>query len=157
MYVFIYEMSFLLFPEDCEGWSKVGYSTNRLDLWWKLNSGVLTALWRDMTWLSDVFASLESGEHWCFGVISVWRMCSHCFCVLQISSTLSWSLYELSRHPEVQTALRDEVRRVMKGRSVPEARDVAAMPLMKAVIKEILRYESSLVSSDTVHPVHYIK
>uniref|UniRef100_A0A9J7YCZ9 Cytochrome P450, family 27, subfamily B, polypeptide 1 n=1 Tax=Cyprinus carpio carpio TaxID=630221 RepID=A0A9J7YCZ9_CYPCA len=56
-----------------------------------------------------------------------------------ISSTLSWSLYELSRHPEVQTALRDEVRRVMKGRSVPEARDVAAMPLMKAVIKEILR------------------
>uniref|UniRef100_A0A672RR94 25-hydroxyvitamin D-1 alpha hydroxylase, mitochondrial n=2 Tax=Sinocyclocheilus grahami TaxID=75366 RepID=A0A672RR94_SINGR len=56
-----------------------------------------------------------------------------------ISSTLSWSLYELSRHPEVQTALRDEVRHVMKGRSVPEARDVAAMPLMKAVMKEILR------------------
>ncbi|XP_052425854.1 25-hydroxyvitamin D-1 alpha hydroxylase, mitochondrial [Carassius gibelio] len=56
-----------------------------------------------------------------------------------ISGTLSWSLYELSRHPEVQTALRDEVRRVMKDRSVPEARDVAAMPLMKAVIKEILR------------------
>ncbi|KAL0181260.1 hypothetical protein M9458_023666, partial [Cirrhinus mrigala] len=55
-----------------------------------------------------------------------------------ISSTLSWSLYELSRHPDIQTALRDEVLSVMKGRSVPEARDVAAMPLMKAVMKEIL-------------------
>lgn len=81
--------------------------------------------------------------------------------MLQISSTLSWSLYELSRHPEVQAALRDEVLRVMKGRSVPEARDVAAMPLMKAVMKEILRYEESseplLVSSNAVHSVHYIK
>ncbi len=67
--------------------------------------------------------------------------------MLQISSTLSWSLYELSRHPEVQAALRDEVWRVMKGRSIPEARDVAAMPLMKAVMKEILRYEESSETS----------
>ncbi|NP_001298720.1 25-hydroxyvitamin D-1 alpha hydroxylase, mitochondrial [Danio rerio] len=56
-----------------------------------------------------------------------------------ISSTLSWSLYELSRHPDVQTALRDEVLSVMKDRSVPQASDVAAMPLLKAVVKEILR------------------
>ncbi|KAK9966094.1 hypothetical protein ABG768_003223 [Culter alburnus] len=56
-----------------------------------------------------------------------------------ISSTLSWSLYELSRHPDIQNALRDEVQSVMKGRTVPDASDVAAMPLMKAVMKEILR------------------
>uniref|UniRef100_A0A8C2WQ48 Cytochrome P450, family 27, subfamily B, polypeptide 1 n=1 Tax=Cyclopterus lumpus TaxID=8103 RepID=A0A8C2WQ48_CYCLU len=42
-----------------------------------------------------------------------------------ISSTMSWSLYELSRHPE--------------GRSIPEAKDVACMPLLKATVKEVLR------------------
>ncbi|XP_069509456.1 25-hydroxyvitamin D-1 alpha hydroxylase, mitochondrial [Ambystoma mexicanum] len=56
-----------------------------------------------------------------------------------ISSTLSWSLYELSRHPEVQTALYHEVRDVLQGRPIPSAADVAAMPLMKAVVKEVLR------------------
>ncbi|KAI1891084.1 hypothetical protein AGOR_G00160260 [Albula goreensis] len=56
-----------------------------------------------------------------------------------ISSTMSWSLYELSRHPEVQAALRAEVLGVLKGRQVPGANDVAQMPLMKAVVKEVLR------------------
>ncbi|KAA0708090.1 25-hydroxyvitamin D-1 alpha hydroxylase, mitochondrial [Triplophysa tibetana] len=56
-----------------------------------------------------------------------------------ISSTLSWSLYELSRHPEIQNALRAEVLNVLQGRTLPKASDVAAMPLMKAVMKEILR------------------
>ncbi|XP_051966971.1 25-hydroxyvitamin D-1 alpha hydroxylase, mitochondrial [Xyrauchen texanus] len=56
-----------------------------------------------------------------------------------ISSTLSWSLYELSRHPRIQNALRDEVLRILQGRNIPNASDVGAMPLMKAVVKEILR------------------
>ncbi|XP_018581028.1 25-hydroxyvitamin D-1 alpha hydroxylase, mitochondrial [Scleropages formosus] len=56
-----------------------------------------------------------------------------------ISSTLSWSLYELSRHPEVQNALRGEVLTVLKGEKTPRATDVAKMPLMKAVVKEVLR------------------
>ncbi|KAJ1160035.1 hypothetical protein NDU88_000537 [Pleurodeles waltl] len=56
-----------------------------------------------------------------------------------ISSTLSWSLYELSRHPEVQTALYHEIRDTLQGRLVPSAADVTGMPLMKAVVKEVLR------------------
>ncbi|KAL4655581.1 25-hydroxyvitamin D-1 alpha hydroxylase, mitochondrial [Arapaima gigas] len=56
-----------------------------------------------------------------------------------ISSTLSWSLYELSRHPEVQDALREEVLAVLKGKKIPRATDVAKMPFMKAVVKEVLR------------------
>ncbi|XP_021465760.1 25-hydroxyvitamin D-1 alpha hydroxylase, mitochondrial [Oncorhynchus mykiss] len=56
-----------------------------------------------------------------------------------ISSTMSWSLYELSRHTEVQASLREEVLTVMGGRRVPGAADVARMPLMKAVVKEVLR------------------
>ncbi|TKS71513.1 25-hydroxyvitamin D-1 alpha hydroxylase, mitochondrial [Collichthys lucidus] len=56
-----------------------------------------------------------------------------------ISATMSWSLYELSRHPEVQTSLREEVLSIMDGRSVPEAADVARMPLLKATVKEVLR------------------
>ncbi|KAJ7999276.1 hypothetical protein DPEC_G00213750 [Dallia pectoralis] len=56
-----------------------------------------------------------------------------------ISSTMSWALYELSRHPEVQESLREEVLSVMRDRRVPGAADVARMPLMKAVVKEVLR------------------
>lgn len=56
-----------------------------------------------------------------------------------ISSTLSWSLYELSRHPEIQESLRSEVMKVLGDRRTPTAADVALMPLLKAVIKEITR------------------
>ncbi|KAM9860307.1 25-hydroxyvitamin D-1 alpha hydroxylase, mitochondrial [Aulostomus maculatus] len=56
-----------------------------------------------------------------------------------ISSTMSWSLYELSRHPEVQASLRDEILSVLEGRSIPGAADVARMPLLKATVKEVLR------------------
>ncbi|CAN9512277.1 unnamed protein product [Ophioblennius macclurei] len=56
-----------------------------------------------------------------------------------ISSTMSWSLYELSRHPDVQTALREEVLAVLGTRKIPDAADVARMPLLKATVKEVLR------------------
>lgn len=57
-----------------------------------------------------------------------------------ISSTMSWSLYELSRHPEVQASLRAEVLGVLGGdRRVPTAADVSRMPLLKATVKEVLR------------------
>uniref|UniRef100_A0A8C6SF53 Cytochrome P450, family 27, subfamily B, polypeptide 1 n=1 Tax=Neogobius melanostomus TaxID=47308 RepID=A0A8C6SF53_9GOBI len=56
-----------------------------------------------------------------------------------ISSTLSWTLYELSRHPEVQSRLREEVLKVLGDRRIPEAADVAQMSLLKATVKEVLR------------------
>ncbi|KAM9319308.1 25-hydroxyvitamin D-1 alpha hydroxylase, mitochondrial [Gastrophryne carolinensis] len=56
-----------------------------------------------------------------------------------ISSTLSWSLYELARHPQVQSALHKEITDVLQGRTIATAADVAKMPLMKAVVKEVLR------------------
>ena len=59
----------------------------------------------------------------------------------QISSTMSWSLYELSRHPELQASLRSEVLSALGGRRVAEAADVARMPLLKATVKEVLRYK----------------
>lgn len=57
----------------------------------------------------------------------------------QISSTMSWSMYELSRHPEVQASLREEVLSVLGGRRTPEAADVARMPFLKATVKEVHR------------------
>lgn len=55
---------------------------------------------------------------------------------------MSWSLYELSRHQAVQASLREEVLSVLGGRKVPTAADVAQMPLLKATIKEVLRWDS---------------
>ncbi|XP_075054111.1 25-hydroxyvitamin D-1 alpha hydroxylase, mitochondrial [Mixophyes fleayi] len=56
-----------------------------------------------------------------------------------ISSTLSWSLYELARHPKIQSSLHKEIKDVLQGRIIATAADVARMPLMKAVVKEVLR------------------
>ncbi|KAL4646211.1 25-hydroxyvitamin D-1 alpha hydroxylase, mitochondrial-like [Arapaima gigas] len=59
--------------------------------------------------------------------------------IFTFSSTLSWCLYELSRHPEIQTAMRNEVLMVLGGKQIPGAPEVAQMQLMKAVVKEVLR------------------
>ncbi|XP_013926884.1 PREDICTED: 25-hydroxyvitamin D-1 alpha hydroxylase, mitochondrial [Thamnophis sirtalis] len=56
-----------------------------------------------------------------------------------ISSTLSWSLYELSRHAQIQAAVHEEITTVMQDNLIPSAADVAQMPLLKAVVKEVLR------------------
>uniref|UniRef100_A0A8C5NCP2 25-hydroxyvitamin D-1 alpha hydroxylase, mitochondrial n=1 Tax=Gouania willdenowi TaxID=441366 RepID=A0A8C5NCP2_GOUWI len=58
---------------------------------------------------------------------------------VRISSTMSWSLYELSRHPEFQASLRAEVLAVLEGRKIANAEDIARMPLLKATVKEVLR------------------
>lgn len=42
----------------------------------------------------------------------------------------------------MQVSLREEVLSVLGGRRVPTAADVAQMPLLKATIKEVLRWES---------------
>ncbi|XP_067362046.1 25-hydroxyvitamin D-1 alpha hydroxylase, mitochondrial isoform X1 [Channa argus] len=69
-----------------------------------------------------------------------------------ISSTMSWFLYELSRHPEVQTSLREEVLSVLEGRRIPEAADVARMPLLKATVKEVLRLYPVIPANARVIP-----
>ncbi|NIG60885.1 25-hydroxyvitamin D-1 alpha hydroxylase, mitochondrial-like [Pontoporia blainvillei] len=58
-----------------------------------------------------------------------------------VSSTLSWALYELSRHPEVQAALHSEITAALgPGSSAhPSATALSQLPLLKAVIKEVLR------------------
>ncbi|XP_020381049.2 25-hydroxyvitamin D-1 alpha hydroxylase, mitochondrial [Rhincodon typus] len=56
-----------------------------------------------------------------------------------ISSTMSWTLYELSRHPDIQTALHREIKAIVGDKHIPSATDVAKMSLMKAVVKEVLR------------------
>ncbi|XP_067385750.1 25-hydroxyvitamin D-1 alpha hydroxylase, mitochondrial [Emydura macquarii macquarii] len=79
-----------------------------------------------------------------------------------ISSTLSWSLYELSRHPRVQALLQEEIARVMGGSPVPSAADVAQMPLLKAVVKEALRLypvipgNARVISDRDIHVGEYL-
>lgn len=55
------------------------------------------------------------------------------------SNTLAWGLYHLSKNPEVQTALHKEVVGVAPPGKVPQHKDFAHMPLLRAVIKETLR------------------
>ncbi|KAG5283388.1 hypothetical protein AALO_G00041520 [Alosa alosa] len=55
------------------------------------------------------------------------------------SNTMMWTLYQLSREPEVQDTLFQEVNHCVKGDGIPTAQDVTNMPYLKAVIKEALR------------------
>ncbi|XP_046902332.1 sterol 26-hydroxylase, mitochondrial-like isoform X3 [Hypomesus transpacificus] len=55
------------------------------------------------------------------------------------SNTMMWAMYLLSKYPEVQDTLHQEVSKCVPGEDIPSAYDVARMPYLKAVIKEALR------------------
>ncbi|MBW01712.1 Cytochrome P450 27C1, partial [Eschrichtius robustus] len=57
----------------------------------------------------------------------------------QTSFTLSWAVYLLARHPEVQQTVYREIVRNLGERHVPTAADVPKVPLVRALLKETLR------------------
>uniref|UniRef100_A0A8C9AJ15 Cytochrome P450 family 27 subfamily B member 1 n=1 Tax=Prolemur simus TaxID=1328070 RepID=A0A8C9AJ15_PROSS len=80
-----------------------------------------------------------------------------------VSNTLSWALYELSRHPEVQTALHSEITTALGPGSSghPPATTLSQLPLLKAVVKEVLRLYpvvpgNSRVPDKDIHVGDYI-
>lgn len=74
----------------------------------------------------------------------------------QTSNTLSWALYHLARDPRVQDRLYREINAVCADRRKPSVDDLQAMPYLKAVIKETLRWAVScapLCKNIWTHPV----
>ncbi|XP_056145405.1 sterol 26-hydroxylase, mitochondrial [Lampris incognitus] len=55
------------------------------------------------------------------------------------SNTMMWVMYQLSRNPEVQNILYEEVSRCIPNDHIPSVEEVNRMPYLKAVIKEALR------------------
>jgi len=54
------------------------------------------------------------------------------------ASALTWTWYLLSRHPEVEAKLADELRRVLAGRA-PSVDDLPRLPYTEMVIREAIR------------------
>ncbi|XP_060051006.1 25-hydroxyvitamin D-1 alpha hydroxylase, mitochondrial [Erinaceus europaeus] len=80
-----------------------------------------------------------------------------------VSNTLSWALYELSRHPEVQMALHSEITAALGPGSHAHlpATTLSQLPLLKAVVKEVLRLYpvvpgNSRVPDKDIHVGDYI-
>ncbi|KAF4796952.1 Cytochrome P450 27C1 [Turdus rufiventris] len=55
------------------------------------------------------------------------------------SFTLSWAIYLLAKHPEVQQRVYEEIANKLRKDQVPVAHDVPKLPLIRAVLKETLR------------------
>ncbi|XP_075345851.1 25-hydroxyvitamin D-1 alpha hydroxylase, mitochondrial, partial [Mycteria americana] len=69
-----------------------------------------------------------------------------------ISSTLSWSLYELARHPGVQAALHRELAAALGSGCGPSATALGQVPLLRAVVKETLRLYPVIPANARVVP-----
>jgi cytochrome P450 len=55
-----------------------------------------------------------------------------------VGAALAWTWYLLGRHPEVQEAVHDEVRGLLRGRS-PTFDDLPQLPLVRAAFEEAMR------------------
>ncbi|KAJ8389793.1 hypothetical protein AAFF_G00114990 [Aldrovandia affinis] len=55
------------------------------------------------------------------------------------SFTLSWSIYLLALHPQVQQRIYEEVERTLRPGQVPVSEDIPRMPLIRGLVKETLR------------------
>ncbi|XP_051839495.1 sterol 26-hydroxylase, mitochondrial [Antechinus flavipes] len=55
------------------------------------------------------------------------------------ANTLTWAFYHLAQDPELQEALYQEVIGVVPPGQIPQSKNFAHMPLLKAVVKEALR------------------
>jgi hypothetical protein len=66
------------------------------------------------------------------------------------ANTLSWALFELTRHPDIQDKLRAEIREKIteKGNNVFSERDFESMPYLTAVVK-VSRALRALSASDS--------
>ena len=68
----------------------------------------------------------------------------HTFFTLQTSNVLGFTIYHVSRNPEVQARLHDEVTRVLNGR-IATAEDLPKMQYLKNVIRESMRFDCSII------------
>uniref|UniRef100_A0A8C9EBH3 Cytochrome P450 family 27 subfamily C member 1 n=1 Tax=Phocoena sinus TaxID=42100 RepID=A0A8C9EBH3_PHOSS len=85
--------------------------------------------------LRDIQCQMDRGEREIYANMTEMLLAG----VDTTSFTLSWAVYLLARHPEVQQTVYREIVRNLGERHVPTAADVPKVPLVEALLKETLR------------------
>ncbi|XP_063315772.1 1,25-dihydroxyvitamin D(3) 24-hydroxylase, mitochondrial [Pelobates fuscus] len=60
------------------------------------------------------------------------------------ANSLSWAIFNISRNPDIQKKLYEEIERVLPPGQVPSAEDIRNMPYLKACLKESMRITPSV-------------
>jgi len=88
----------------------------------------------------------ETGE-----AMSIQQIVDECFTIFgagheTTATALTWAIYLIARHPEVEKRLFAEVNAVLQGRSTPSLDDLDNLPYTRAVLDETMRCFPSVVS-----------
>ncbi|XP_056404656.1 1,25-dihydroxyvitamin D(3) 24-hydroxylase, mitochondrial isoform X3 [Hyla sarda] len=60
------------------------------------------------------------------------------------ANSLLWAIFNISRHPNIQKKLYDEIQSILSPEQVPTAEDIRNMPYLKACLKESMRISPSV-------------
>ena len=66
------------------------------------------------------------------------------------SNTMQWMLYELAKHPDVQSRVREEVLQVLPNDCEPDSGTLQHLPLLRSTVKETLRLYPVLITTGRI-------
>uniref|UniRef100_A0A8C6R287 Cytochrome P450, family 24, subfamily a, polypeptide 1 n=1 Tax=Nannospalax galili TaxID=1026970 RepID=A0A8C6R287_NANGA len=94
----------------------------------------------DADFLCDIYRHKQLSKKELYAAVTELQLAA----VETTANSLMWVLYNLSRNPQVQQKLLQEIQTVLPENQVPRAEDLRNMPYLKACLKESMRLTPSV-------------